>query len=183
MSSLSSSSGSQITPAPAAAPLSVARTASGYCLRVVGRGTSQSSPAAQAFATQAITDTTTTLAVDLTKCEYLDSTFLGFLVSLHRTYGKPEGDAAPRFVLVSSPERRTKLLSPTGLQKIFCVLETAPPVQGEWLPLTPPAGSAKDWTRHVMECHQQLANIDGPSRERFARIAHQLEDELQEKKD
>jgi anti-anti-sigma factor len=160
-------------------PLSVACTQSGYCLRVTGRGTSQSSPAAQAFANQVMTDAATTLVVDLSRCDYLDSTFLGFLVSLHRTYGKRQEGNSPRFTLVATPERWTKLLAPTGLQRLFNAADTIGPIRGEWLPLTAPTGNARDWAEHVLECHRQLADIDGPSRERFARITQQLAADLE----
>src|SRR5689334_5995318 len=55
----------------------VGRTTSGYRLRVEGTGTMRESPAVGEFAERSLRDGTSTLVVDLSACDYLDSTFLG----------------------------------------------------------------------------------------------------------
>ena len=63
--------------------LTIHRTKFGYLLRLVGRGTMRESPTVRDFACGAIEDGAE-FVVDLSACEYLDSTFLGCLVLLHK---------------------------------------------------------------------------------------------------
>ena len=72
---------------PTPSALTVGCTRRGYCVRVAGRGTMRESPALRAFALQVLDEPgSPTLDVDLTACEYLDSTFLGGLLGLFRRF-------------------------------------------------------------------------------------------------
>lgn len=159
---------------PAPCVLKVARTPTGYCIRVEGRGTMRESPAASEFASKSMEAGGATLVVDLSACDYLDSTFLGCLVEMKKRAGKA---APPRFG-VSAPEDRTKkLLGPTKLDLVLRPTPEPPQVVGDFVTL-PAAGASPDLMRHVMECHRLLAELGGPQQAAFAAIADNIEREL-----
>jgi anti-anti-sigma regulatory factor len=172
---------------PAPAVLKVARTPTGYCLRVEGRGTMRESRSAAAFVEQSLAaPPPPAIVVDLSACEYLDSTFLGCLVEMQRRAGKApgaQGEPGPRFVVSASPERVKKLLSPTKLDLALKRTAEPPQVSGEWVELPAADPATPDVMRHVMECHRRLAELGGPQRAAFAAIADNIERELQAKQE
>ena len=70
--------------------LRIGRTNSGCVVRVEGRGTLRESPAIQEFALHFLEQEQErgVFVIDLAGCDYLDSTFLGFLVLLHGRYNR-----------------------------------------------------------------------------------------------
>jgi hypothetical protein len=174
-----------------ASAVHVARTDGGCCVRIEGRGTMKESPAVQEFVVRTLDAAADSpppgaVTVDLSHCEYLDSTFLGCLLGLYKQYGGKgarEGSgaspAAP-FAVAAPPERLAKLFGPTRLDRLLRAQEQPPPVAGEWVPLTidRTAIEKRDLTQHVLECHRRLAEVEGPQQAAFRRIAEQLEREL-----
>ena len=161
----------------------VARTADGCCVRVQGRGTMKESPAVQEFVSRTLVDdgageaAAGTVTVDLSACEYLDSTFLGCLLGLYKQF---DGRGGGRFSITAPPATLAKLFGPTRLDKLMSARSEPPAVTGEWVPLevAQPVTDARDLTHHVMECHRRLAEVEGPQQAAFRRIADQLEHEL-----
>src|SRR5262249_47038872 len=97
--------------------LRIARTESGCVVRVEGRGTMRESPSLRAMTMQVLDEEpNTTLAVDLESCEYLDSTFLGCLVAMHKRYG--QGPTC-RFMIAASEAAIARLLAVTHLDRVF----------------------------------------------------------------
>ena len=171
---------------PAPAVLKVARTPTGYCVRIEGRGTMRESRSAAEFVARAVAENPPpTLAVDLSACDYLDSTFLGCLVEMQRRVGKAPaapGVTGPRFVVSAPPEKVKKILAPTKLDLALKPRAEPPQVMGEWVDL-PAADPADPDMRHVMECHRRLAELGGPQRAAFAAIADNIERELRAKQE
>ena len=62
----------------------VGRTEAGYAIRIEGRGTMRESPALQRVVRTVLDGEACAVTIDLAVCDYLDSTFLGCLVDLHR---------------------------------------------------------------------------------------------------
>jgi len=156
--------------------LSVGRTPSGYCLRLQGRCTMAESPAAHACMERALRDGAGTVHVDVGQCTYLDSTFLGALLDLHRRYGKTD---PPKFVLTGDADARRRLFEATHLHTVFRFAPACPGPIDAWIDLPCQATSSPaDLARHVMECHQRLAEVNGPNQAAFKMIAQQLEREL-----
>jgi hypothetical protein len=185
--------------ASASAAVHVGRTANGCCIRVEGRGTMKESPAVQEFVARTLDLDAAAkpgepacggaVAVDLSRCDYLDSTFLGCLLGLYKQYGgrgaregSPVGGAGRgRFTVTAPPEKLAKLFGPTRLDKLMSAQKDPPQVTGEWVPLavTQPVLDRRELTQHVMECHRQLAEVESPQQAAFRRIADQLERELE----
>ena len=158
------------------AKLKVAPTETGVCIRVEGQGTLRESPEAKDVAVRTLgSDPAATVVIDLSTCEYLDSTFLGCLMELYRRFGKPPGK---RYFVAASPERRKQLMGPTHLDQLIPMLDGSPPLCGAWVGISVEAPNKRELVRHVMECHEALASLDCPSRDLFARIAQQMRAEL-----
>jgi len=158
----------------------VGRTDHGYLVRVEGRGTIKLSPLLQQFAVQSFEKDSepsgNTVTVDLSACDYLDSTFLGCLLSLNRRYNHA---ADPRFMIAATPQKRRELLEPSNLNRVLAIRETCPESGRDLIELICPALLNTDLGRHVLECHRRLAEIEGPGRTAFRSIADRLESELE----
>lgn len=155
--------------------LKVARTLTGYCVRIEGRGTMKESPAAGEFAARSLGSAGSTLVVDLSHCEYLDSTFLGCLVEMQKRAGRA---TPPRFVVSAPSDTTRKLLGPTKLDSVLKTTVEAPQIIGDFVPLPAADPASPDIMRHVMECHRRLAELGGPQQAAFAAIADNIEREL-----
>ena len=176
--------------------LRVARTEGGCCVRVEGRGTMKESPAVQEFVVRTLTAAAAAtpgaapaagvVTIDLSACDYLDSTFLGCLLGLHKQFSpKAAGGGAGEaelsaFAVAAPPERIAKLFGPTRLDRLIHPRSNVPCVAGEWVPLEvpTPVSDKRDLTLHVLECHRRLAEVEGPQQAAFLRIAEQLEREV-----
>jgi len=162
-----------------ATSLRIGQTDDGYVVRIEGRGTLRESPAAEAFAGQVLRrEPGRTLVIDLHACDYLDSTFLGCLITLHKEFGNVQ---PPRFFVSAPPDGRRRLLAPTFLDRYLNVHESPPAVEGDWLSLPTTPLEPQELGRHVMECHRRLAELGGPCAAAFGSVADQLARELGEK--
>ena len=170
---------------PSPGILQVAKTLTGYCVRIEGRGTMRESRSAAEFVARSLdANPTPTIVVDLSACDYLDSTFLGCLVETQRRVGKapvPPGVSGPRFVVSAPAEKVKKLLAPTKLDVVLKTTAQPPPLAGEYVDLPAADPASPDVIRHVMECHRRLAELGGPQQTAFAAIADNIERELQGK--
>jgi anti-anti-sigma factor len=155
--------------------LKFGRIEAGYRLCVERRGTMQESRPAEAFVNEALSREGVSVVIDLSECDYLDSTFLGCLLGLHRQYG------TSRLRIAAPSDRTKKLFGPTKLDTALRVTAEVPPVIGEYVAIAPEAMNSKDMARHIMECHRRLAEIPGPQQNAFAAIAQQMERELQQR--
>ena len=117
------------------------------------------------------------MVVDLSHCDYLDSTFLGCLVSLHRKYNRT---SPHRFQVAASCDQCQKLLAPTHLNHLLNVTEVCPEPVSDVLEVSRPLLPTHDLCRHIMECHRQLAELGGSQAASFRSIADHLARELGE---
>ena len=84
-----------------------------------------------------------------------------------------------KLVVAAPSECRRRLLAPLQLDRYFTLSESAPPVGGDWVDLPEPHDEVRALGRHIMECHRQLAELGGPQADVFARIADQLDQEIE----
>lgn len=153
----------------------VSRTRSGYRIRIEGRGTMRESPTVHAFAKHVLNSEPGSLLVDLSGCEYLDSTFLGCLVDLHRNYGVQH---PARLLLAAPPEARKRLLAPNCLDDLFHYLPDGPEVIGEDVVLPTVSLSREERGLHVLECHRRLVELGGPAQAAYQGVVDRLAEEL-----
>jgi hypothetical protein len=155
--------------------IKVGRTGSGYRVRVEGRGTLKESPAVQEFAGRVLGEGEADLVVDLLYCDYLDSTFLGCLLTLQKRHG---AGPSPRVLIAATDQVARRLFAASHLGSLFRFVDAGPAVVGAEEPLPTAPLDARNLAWHVMECHRRLAEVDGPDREAFAQVADALASEL-----
>jgi anti-anti-sigma factor len=164
----------------AAAKLTLTKTADGFVLRVDGRGTIRESPALREVGMSCLNqESSDKLTVDLSCCDFMDSTFLGCLVALHKR-GSRVGPG--RFWIAAPPEHRHALLSATSLDRYFTQIDDTPPPVGPPQSIDVHRLDAQSLGRHVLECHRQLAQLDGPNQQAFTRVSQRLAQELGEER-
>lgn len=149
--------------------LTIGRTETGYRFSVIGRGTMKQSPAVRDFVCGALEDGAD-VVLDLSACQYLDSTFLGCLVLLHQRGKKCDGC----FSILADDATRSRLLKPVHLERLLDFAESTPETSGEPVTLQVTELEREEFCRHLMETHRQLANLGGPAAATFQRIAEQL---------
>lgn len=167
--------------AVAASLLKVGRTDSGYCLRLEGSGTVRESRAAHEFIVRSIEDGKCPVALDLSACPYMDSTFLGCLIDLHRKFGSTEGQARPLFTVAAPSRDCRQALAVTRIDRMLHVENEPPRVCSDFVALPAQALESydpRDLAGHIAECHRLLADMGGPSQEAFRRIADAFEREM-----
>jgi anti-anti-sigma regulatory factor len=156
--------------------LKIASTEHGCCVRVEGRGTMRESPAAKTVGERTLSaDPEATVVFDLSACDYLDSTFLGCLMALARS---PHAGEKKRFAVAAPADVRKKLLGACRLDRLIPCFDVAPVTVGEWVYVPAADVDPKSMTRHIMEAHRLLAEVDSPMKVAFTRIADELEKEL-----
>ena len=106
--------------------------------------------------------------VDLRRCTYMDSTFVGTLLVLRRA-------AAGRDLALVEPAAPCRaLLCQMGLDRVLPVVPAAGPPADDW-PELPCAG--EDMTDHrdqVVQAHAELATIEGPAGDPFRAVVRCL---------
>ncbi len=157
----------------------IGRIETGYVVVVVGRGTCRESAALEQFATHAFLAENCAVTIDLSGCDHLDSTFLGCLVTLHKRFGVGHPS---RFVVLASPEKVQKLLTPSKLDKFLEINDKSQRIKDTLMILPESKVDQFQMGRHVMECHRLLADLGGPNAATFAAVADRLEQELAETK-
>jgi hypothetical protein len=116
-----------------------------------------------------------TLSIDLSACEYLDSTFLGCLVTLHRKYDHPDH---VRLQLVASSATRHSLLHLSRLENLFEFFTDPPEMLEPSVEVDVMIPDRDELGRHIAEAHRQLAELGGTSADGFDQITKDVNDDL-----
>ncbi|HTE49665.1 MAG TPA: STAS domain-containing protein [Kofleriaceae bacterium] len=155
--------------------ITVARFSAGVAIRVEGPGTIGESPLVHAFAEEVLRDRSLRVIVNVRDCTYMDSTFLGGLISLFRRHGA----TGKRFAIFAPEPQRTALFGQSRLDTVLPFVDSLPVEADEGMPLEAHGpDSAEDLTRYVIECHRRLAELGGPDAPDFAHVADALSSQL-----
>jgi anti-anti-sigma factor len=118
------------------------------------------------------------LAVDLSACDYMDSTFMGLLVGFHKRYKQLTGKALT--VLRPSAEC-LKLLTGLGILALMTVAAGGdPPSPATWKSIQPRKGPAAEI---LLKAHQDLSDLSADNDRKFSALRSVLEQQVEEKKD
>lgn len=144
------------------------------------------SPAIKTFADERMASGENHIVMDLQNCSGMDSTFMGTLAGIAtRLMAGGEGG-----LQVAEPgERNRRSLEDLGLDFL---MEIDPPeapwrgrLDGIRTGLNPPQSPAKlghvQRTRHVLEAHQTLSDVNEKNADEFSGVVNLLENELSEK--
>ena len=157
----------------AACILTIGRTADGYLIGVEGRGTLQQSLGFQKLVEDCLRDEGKSVAVDLSACGYLDSTFLGCLVTLNRKYG-----GLGRFQIAAPAEVRHNLFHFSRLENVLRFLTSPAKTVDGTVEVDVVSPDPRELALHIADAHRRLAELGGSEAESFKQIAQRIDDEL-----
>lgn len=146
--------------------------------QVTGRGTMKQAPALRERAEKALADGVRRLHVDLRRCSYMDSTFLGTLLLLMRAVRQIEHG---EFGLVSPSAECRQLLQKMHLDSVYSFLDLEELPAYLWTDLPAEFGDAQCFDRVVVQAHQELAATPGAPGAMFAELAQRLMQEWKAK--
>ncbi len=164
-------------PDPKSPSLQVAPIDSGYVFRIEGRGTARESKVFHQQAESLLTCETCQIVIDVSTCEYLDSTFLGSIADLFRRFGQ---SVDPQFAVHGARPHCKSLFGPTRLDTVLTIHESPPATTGEFEDIAIQEDRSRAFGQHVMRCHKRLAEIESPNQKIFAGIADRMAKELGE---
>jgi anti-anti-sigma factor len=142
--------------------------------QVEGWGTMAHSLPLRRFAEQSLAAGVTAIRVDLRRCKYMDSTFLGTLLFLKRAAERRcQGD----FALLSPSPECGRLFQQMGLDTVYPVVAAEEPAADAWTELTGGTEDVPAFQRNVVQAHQELADLPGPAGEPFRAVMRCLERE------
>ncbi len=157
--------------------LLIGRTAHETVIRVVGHGTMSESAAMKTAVQSLLSGGSGRVLFDTTDCEYLDSTFLGCLISIQKYAEASEGG---EFCVAATPAKRIQLFSTSSLDHYLNFVEEVPTALDELTPLDVDQLDPRTLGRHIAVCHDELAERGGEESESFRNIAEKLRKELGE---
>jgi anti-anti-sigma factor len=144
--------------------------------QVVGWGRMHQSMPVRRYSDQCLSAGATTLRVDLRHCTYVDSTFLGTLLLLRRNTLRRPGC---QFLLVSPSEECRRLFKQMGVEDCLPAVTGAETPAEKWTDLACDE-SVDTFNRNVVQAHQELANLGGPTGKAFRGVARCLTKDLRE---
>jgi anti-anti-sigma regulatory factor len=145
------------------------------------------SPTVKAFGDERIAAGDTCLVVDLGDCTGMDSTFMGTLAGMAARLSALKGGV----LQIAGPgERNRRSLEDLGLDFLMEIDPPAASWRGKVASirslLKPPLAAASlgqiQRTRHVLDAHQALTEINDQNAREFKQVVTSLENELAQKK-
>ena len=123
--------------------------------------------------------------LDLSECEYMDSTFLGLIVGTQKRFGRIAGSRpADRkaVVLFGVNEPCKGLLRTIGVLGMVELSDSQPPFPGDLERLSEESRAS---ARFILDAHEELSGLSAENRERFAALTSVLKGaaEAEERKD
>jgi anti-anti-sigma factor len=147
-------------------------------IRVRGRAQAHQCPAFRRFVEQVLASHANRLQVDLSECDYFDSTFLGTLLHLRKTPGQ---DGGSMLTLVAPSEQCLQILGRMGAKSLFRIDNGASMQDSQqWhiLAEEQPGQCGLDFKQNVVDAHQELAKVDGPMQDKYRMIAEMAAQDL-----
>jgi anti-sigma B factor antagonist len=116
-----------------------------------------------------------TIRVDLSHCTYLDSTFLGTLLYLKRTIQRR---GMGELVLMSPSPACCRLFQQLGVADCFFIQMGDGSGADGWseVPCDEPE-DVEAFNQNVIQAHQELASLGGPSGDTFKQVSRSIEQE------
>jgi anti-anti-sigma factor len=108
--------------------------------------------------------------IDLSNCEYMDSTFLGLIVGTQKRFGRLSGSpriASRSIVLLNVNEACKGLLLTIGVLGMVELSDDRIPFPAELERLS---GEARASARFLLDAHEELSDLSVDNRKRFATL-------------
>ena len=116
------------------------------------------------------------LAVDLSRCDYMDSTFMGLLVGFHKRYKQLAGRA---LTLLRPSAECLKLLTGLGILALMSVASGPEPATPErWVPIEARKNPAAEI---LLSAHRDLSELSSDNDRKFSALRAVLEQQIENK--
>lgn len=147
-----------------------------YRVRVAGRATFDCAPPLRDLAKTLEQGAFSGIQIDLKKCEWMDSTFMGILAMLGlcaRKLGVP-------MEICSAGENNAALLAGLGLKKLFVFTDRGFDGEdsGEWKSGKPDVVQAAEGAQTVLGAHKTLMNVDEQNVEKFEKVVDLVQQDI-----
>ena len=126
-------------------------------------------------AERCLADGVSAVRVDLRRCIYMDSTFLGTLLFLMRAVSR---HSAGTFALISPTPQCAQLLKQMCLDQVFPIHSEEETAGCTWQALPCDPEDLCAFKDNVVQAHHELANLPGPAGEQFREVAQCLKREV-----
>ena len=146
--------------------LTVGRISGGHVVRLFGHGTLRESRALADLLAAAPGQGRVDL--DLRKTDWLDSTFLGSLMALHKRLNRP---GTILFRICADPVHTHKLFGRTRMDTVLPQTPEPEPAKGPEEHVPEAVMDTVGLTLFVADCHRRLAELGGPDSATFAAVA------------
>jgi anti-sigma B factor antagonist len=141
--------------------------------RVEGRGTMTQSLPMRRCAERCMAGGARQVRVDLRDCTYMDSTFLGTLLTLKKALDRTQG----KLTLVMPSVSCDRILQQMGLGDVLPAESADIDPSAAWLDVAAcEADDPTSFRRNVTQAHEELARLPGPAGEQFKAVMRCLED-------
>jgi anti-anti-sigma factor len=159
--------------------LYIGREEDSFFARISGRGDFGLGPALEEQALEAVEAGATTVVIDFQSCSYLDSTFLGALLSLALRLEQVHGQIILNCVSEWIQERFRTM----GLARFFRVVEQPFTAAGgrediELEPVNVRELSREETARYILRAHERLAEMCPSHQKHFQAVVEGLRREL-----
>jgi anti-anti-sigma factor len=108
------------------------------------------------------------ICVDLRDCTYMDSTFLGTLLTLKKAVAR---SCNGELVLMAPSVPCCRILQQMGLLEVLPMEAIEIEPTAAWTELAPENPDAGSFKRNIAQAHEELASLPGPAGEQFKAVA------------
>jgi anti-anti-sigma factor len=136
---------------------------------VEGRGTMTNSLPLRRCAEGLLAAGVTQVRVDLRACTYMDSTFLGTILTIKKLLERSQG----QLVLITPSLACGRILQQMGLSDVLAT-QSEPPAEVPWTELSGEPADLPSFKRNVAQAHEELANLPGAAGEQFKAVSRCL---------
>jgi len=114
--------------------------------------------------------------VDLSHCDYMDSTFMGLLIGFNKRLTKTVG----KHIKIAQPtEQCIKLLKNLGIIKILDIVNTLPPTDTDYRKISDsPSATAEI----LLNAHENLMALNPENQKRFESVQKVLKQQMEQDK-
>lgn len=138
---------------------------------VNGRGVMQHGLPLRHKAETLIEEGVTHLRVDLRDCTYMDSTFLGTLLTIRKRLDARGGG---EMTLLAPSTACARIIKEMGLADHIPASQQPHDEAADWHELTLDSGDAGQFRRNIAQAHEELAALPGPVGEQFQAVVRCL---------
>ncbi len=150
---------------------------SSFYIKAIGHITASFCPTVKEKVQEIVNDGVPIEAVfiDLSECTYMDSTFMGLILTLHKLLKEKAGKS----VVIGNPtEESLKLLVSLGINKLVTISEDSPPLPDKLDEVSPEVAPSAEF---LLNAHQNLMELNEENRAKFSLVEKILKEEIKKK--